>query len=584
MLPRFVTGWLVVVALLAPSVVRAQVHTPKKVEVTGLAVDSDNRPLADVTIQALTWSQLPEPLLTDRDGRFRSSLRLYDEDRIGDVYLLAQAPDGRAGFLNFDELPARDFPVVLRTGRPLAVHVQDRDGKPVAQARVQLRVSGYILVHEGVTDERGDWKVTAPSDLSHWSIVAHKSQVGFDYALASRSPASLEPEHPLPENLTLELDGARTARFRVVNHQQRPVAGVHIYPWLIRKPNQEASLSLNRKMVPETVTDQQGRVQIDYLPERFESSISFGIVSKDYYNPQQTLSITAKAPDEEVTLQVLPNETLTGRVTLPDGKPAAGAEVSVLGTGINTSGFAGTATADADGNYELSVSSEQQYIVQAFYGELISPFRTDVVVRAGKPVAGVDLVVAEPVRVRGKVTRGKSRQPAPHNTLVMMLQAGEVTAELPRPPGSPKRFPLQRQTAAVTNAAGEYEFRLTPGEYYFHCIGAQPTTVKLSSPATAPVATYDFHLTTADVGPLAGKVVDREGRPIANAIVSGQYATNEYHRRDPRAKTDAAGMFRIERSHYPMVFYARASDKDWAGVGRCGEDDQQITITVAPMG
>ena len=73
-------------------------------------------------------------------------------------------------------------------------------------------------------------------------------------------------------------------------------------------------------------------------------------------------------------------------------------------------------------------------------------------------------------------------------------------------------------------------------------------------------------------------------RTIANAIVSGQYATDEYHRRDPRVKTDAAGMFRIERSHYPMVFYARASDKDWAGVGRCGEEDQQITITIAPMG
>jgi thiol-disulfide isomerase/thioredoxin len=581
---RILAGWLMAVVVTSASIGMAQETKPKTVEVSGVAVDSDQRPLAGVTIKSLSWGRLPKPIRTSEDGRFKLTLDLYEGEVVGEVKVLAEAADGRIGYLVFDKLPAKDVSLVLKPGQPLSIHVQDRDGKPVAQAPVKLLIFSILVAKEGMTNAQGDITFQVPADLTAWSIFAHKSQVGFDYAQTNPGSTSLEKQRPLPEKVNLKLDGARTVRFRVLDHQQRPVAGVRITPWLIRKPNYETQANLSESTVPEAVTDAKGMAAIDYLPERFESSIAFSTNIKDYYYPQGTISISAEKPAEEITLHVLPFEKLSGRVTRPDGKPAAGAQVILRGTGTNENSFSGLAKTDAEGRYELPVHSEQQYLVQAFHDGLISPFRSDVVVRIGKPVSDVDLVLVPPIKLRGKVTVGDDKRPVPNIQMSVVFKGGEVTQDLPRPEGIRKLYSLRWQAFAKTNAAGEYEFSLGPGEYQLWGAPRVPHVVlKVSAEATSSVVSNDFHMPRAESGPLIGKVVDRGGKPVANAIVKGLYAARDARRHPPNLKSDEQGMFRVERSLDPLVLYVHSPETGFAGIARSEAEATEVTIAIGPV-
>jgi thiol-disulfide isomerase/thioredoxin len=82
---------------------------------------------------------------------------------------------------------------------------------------------------------------------------------------------------------------------------------------------------------------------------------------------------------------------------------------------------------------------------------------------------------------------------------------------------------------------------------------------------------------------LLGKVVDQNGKPVANAQVSGIYAARAVRRRAPNLKTDDNGTFRVERSLHPLVLYVRSAEKSLAGVARSDAEATEVTVTLAPV-
>jgi hypothetical protein len=157
-----------------------------------------------------------------------------------------------------------------------------------------------------------------------------------------------------------------------------------------------------------------GTATLDWLPEHFDKYLSFTNHVEGYYAPEHSLSIRADEEVDELTIHLLPLEKLSGRVMLPDGRPAPGANVALRGQGTTHNGFHGGTSADDEGRFELAVYSEQAYLVVASHDELISPVKSDILVRVGQPVSGVELVLLPSTRLHGRVTMGPDERPAPN--------------------------------------------------------------------------------------------------------------------------------------------------------------------------
>ena len=90
------------------------------------------------------------------------------------------------------------------------------------------------------------------------------------------------------------------------------------------------------------------------------------------------------------------------------------------------------ARSDAEGRFEMTVNSEQAYIVAVQDDERAAPYRDDVVVRAGQPVEGVDFVLGPATRLHGRVTVGEGSAPVPGASISVVIDAGQIPEELRR--------------------------------------------------------------------------------------------------------------------------------------------------------
>ena len=136
---------------------------------------------------------------------------------------------------------------------------------------------------------------------------------------------------------------------------------------------------------------------LDWLPEQLGRGMALVGHAEGIY-PLAPAWMPADRPIvDPQTITFLPLETLSGRITHADGRPAAGVTVSVSGQGPadgrGGNQWNGSAVTDAGGRYQLQALSEQVYVVAVNGKEWAAPYRAGLVVHAGKPVAGVDFVL-----------------------------------------------------------------------------------------------------------------------------------------------------------------------------------------------
>ncbi len=347
--------------------------------------------------------------------------------------------------------------------RDLVVRVTDGDGKPVSDAEVHLLV-GMSPVVAGQTNGDGRWAGRVPADdAKRWSVFARKSKVGFDYATAERSPGSQKELRPLPQQLTLKLDGARTVRIKTVDGQGKPIAGIKVGPWFIHKPGREANVNLSGTSAFWPTTDKDGVAVLDWLPKRFEQNLPIMTWTDDYYAIDRFIIVRADKPDAELTIPHLPMERLSGRVTHAKDRPAVGITVSAFGRGTGSNEFRNSVKTDADGRYTMKVYSEQVYILVVGDDKWAAPYRSGVLVRAGEPATNKDFIVRRATRLHGRVTVGKDECPASQKYLVLTFGAGEVPPGLRRKKDSYHFLVTSMET--YTDKDGRFEFHLGPGTY-----------------------------------------------------------------------------------------------------------------------
>jgi RNA polymerase sigma factor (sigma-70 family) len=562
---------------------------PRRARVHGTVIDEVGKPLPGIEVRVNRAEDRRSHGVTDASGRF--DFLIWGAELEGVSLLAASADHARQGIYRYRygllaEDAKQPVRVICKPAREVGVLVLDRDGKPVPDAAVAFLVDKNPVA-DGRTDTVGRWTARVPAGEKDWAVLARKAKVGFDYAAAG-AQGDRNALKPLPDQLTLTLDGARTVRVKAVDREGRPIGGVAVGVSSVQKAGHDWFsnwLSSNADLWPTTGRD--GIAVLDWLPERLAGGVGLSGQSDALY-PVQPAWIPGDRPADEVTITLLPFETLSGRIAHADGRPAAGVPVEVSGQGpANGRGgnaWKGSALTDADGRYQFKALSEQVYVVLVHGKEWAAPYRADVVVHAGKPVDGVDFVLARATRVHGRLTVGKENEPAPRSpVLVAIFQP--LKSDSLRINGKSYHPQAQWHAWAETDEHARYEVYLGPGEYSI-CGPQQRDHETLTIPAVNPPAeiTHDIHEAAPPrVGPFAGQVVDAAGRPVAGAVVNGRYPSTVARRWLPEQKTDDRGRFRAERTHTPLVLHARSADGRLAVVTRLDAEATECRLVMAPV-
>lgn len=572
---------IVLIFLMASPTARAD---QDETNLTGVVVDESGQGVAGATIKANIRGKSLE-CKVDASGSFRLGLPT-DLLASGRVWgsLLAEDADGRLGYLSVSQEREARKPVkvVLKPARDLVVAVMDREGNPVAGVEVDI-LNNMHRIKSDRTGRDGRWTTRVPTDMAGWAVFGRKAKGGMDYASAERARGSQEKPFPLPAEIKLTLDGARTLKVKVVDQNGKPIAGANVGPWLIQKPGHESDINLSGMLMRWPVTDQDGSVALDWLPETSKQTHSILAHAEGYHTLEHATWIPADKPVDVVTITMLPMERLSGRVTDAEGHPAAGVLIELEGQGGGMNNFRGTAQTGADGRYELKVYSDQAYVITATRGDLAAPYRSDIVVRAGQPKEGADLVLGKATRIRGRVTVGKDERPVPKAQVALVIRKGQIPKELVRP-GDRFSREISLRKGTFSDDAGRYEFLVGPGDYEIQ--GPPRVEVpKISIPTANPPAEVvaDLKMPRPEVGPFAVTVVDTEGKPVVGASVDGMYGSFEARRWFYTLKTDGKGSFRTERSLDPLVLHARTADGKLGGLFRSEAEATEAQIIVGPV-
>jgi hypothetical protein len=331
-------------------------------------------------------------------------------------------------------------------------------------------------------------------------------------------------------------------------------------------------------------TDAQGVAIVDFLPINFQRA-SFAVQSETVCPASIPLGISADDAKRELTIRLLRNAPVSGRVIGADGQPAAGILLQVDGRHASgsflTSGQ--NARTGADGTFRFTLRPEMSYMIAVVDERWAAPSKSGILTRDGQSVEGIELRLIPGTVIRGRAAVGPDSQPAADQDVALVEQGPVVNAA--RAPGQPIRDDARDGLSRLTKTDldGRYQFRVGPGEYMV----SLPPLIRASGTfvvGTESEIVRDFAIEKPPILQLAGVVLQEapDGRPVAGAIVEGRaYGTNS-RRSVFRAVSDAQGHFTTERYRDAMVLAARGPDDSMAGFAFITADDEDVRIPVAP--
>ena len=569
-----------------PAVAPAAPPPPGPVtQVGGTVVDAAGNPVAGAEVGTVTGDGPLYLTRTAADGTFS----LPTETRFGRPafpHVIARGPGGELG-VGAEFAGAADFPATVRLAPPhaLTVTVIAADGAPAAGAAVYA-LAAYQPVAVGVIGPDGTAVLALPAGAPLMQTVALKPGAGFGYVWRDRDGSG-----PTPDRVSVRLSPPAVHRVTVLaadpaGGAARPLPGARATVWFAQTPGQPeaANLSNHGGRWASAVAGPDGAAVLDWLPADATGPVRFNVSADGYEDAEAFVptgdpgeadrpgfNANATAAAQTVTLE--PTATFAGRVTLPDGSPAAGVMVRAEGQNwdLDTYDYERNLTfTGPDGRWELEVRGRASYLVVPLPGspsvyEESEPAgglaaaalgrEEPVVVAPGGRRGELDFTLTEGTRVTGAVTR--DGEPVPDYTVGLNTQGALAPADAGANVRG-DRLGLPRWTK--TDAEGRYAFRVGPGEHRLTPFGGEvgggtrvdagerPTTVTrdvVLKPEPEPVA-------------VAGTVTDEYGLPLAGVVVTVADDRRDAVRgvRAATVTTDADGAFRLART-------PRYDRRDW---------------------
>jgi beta-lactamase regulating signal transducer with metallopeptidase domain len=534
--------------------------------IEGIVVDEAGKPVVGAIVRVVGYTPAPKPTpaRTAADGTFH--LFLNQASARYTILIASVDEETRQGIYEFHDsaLPQTvQARIVVKPSRKMTVRVTDGAKKPVEGAAVGALEYSTLLAN-AETDAQGTVSLRLPRDARVYQVVALKPQVGLDYFENYRFLPMDHFDEP-PAQVDLVLNGARTISVRAVDSADKPLAGIMLNPFTLKKKGKLYPLNLGGAELKyvSARTDRDGLAAFEWIPADEQDMVTILCDDKEYCLPNP-LNQNPTPPYETLTAKLFRKTLISGKVTLPDGKPAAGVLLQV--EGLRSRNVVRT---KADGSYSLLVDPNQTYIIAVTDENWAAPSYTNVVVGDESPPVRFDIRLGKGAILRGKVTFGQDDKPAP-NKVVTVIQQG-VLARLVR--------------WAETGSDGRYAIRLGPGNYEIR--GAlrrdQPWGVTVKEGQTID---KDFHLARlSELEILKGVVLAEtvDGKPVAGAIMRGMAA--RFDGSGPvKGVADEQGRLVLRRPPVKMLLYARNPEGTLAAIVTVGEDDETVKVVLNSAG
>ncbi len=328
----------------------------------GIVTDPEGQPAAggEVRLIAITspGTMAPvyrsEPVTTDAEGRYSISTGPV-QDGVAAIGLRAWSADGRQmGHVDprilrklysrplstlysvtLSRLTKEPVDIQLAPVVETVVHVQDEEGRPIPEASVEARVSSSLPpLAATVTDAEGNTILRYPKGAGIYRIVALKSKQGLDwFENRASNGGPFEAAGPLPDRVEITLADARTRRIQLLDTAGRALQGLTVRPNYFKKADRKSPAVFEWSSIASVVTDEQGIATFDWLPADASTlgggpTLSFEPVSFIYcLGYGFRIPFNASENDRLCQIVLAPSAVVSGRVTRPDGSPAAGVRI-----------------------------------------------------------------------------------------------------------------------------------------------------------------------------------------------------------------------------------------------------------------
>ena len=569
-----------------------KVEEKDTVEILGDVLDEAGKPAPNIAVTLISDWRSRASTRSSVEGKF--SIRVLRAN-VPHLKLVARSDDGlRQGFVLYlgDTKLAPRERIVLGKPREISVTVVDAEKRPVVDALVAA-TSWFSKITDVKSDKDGKAVLLVPAEMPLEYVYALKPDVGLDYFMYRRrdqpanDPYRLAPDHGGP--LTLTLAGVRVVRARVVDEKKQPLAGVRVNPWYVELPNKGGDFNTIWTM---EVTGQDGWAEFHTIPANNTKPITFWANKEKYFAPERTHFDPAGAANE-IASQLFPQARVHGIVKLADGKPAAGAVVSIDGDGYGTNNsFHTEAQCNADGQFEQYVNSDECYLFSAALDRQISKAELQVVL-AGKETRRVELTLEPATRVFGTVFSPQDSKPLAGEYLTMYCRDGEdyyklsVDEQLPNPEGSRRGLSPRVSYNATTDAQGRFEFFAGRGNYWvmgrniqknasqFELTGQKELQLRLEADLPPDIELSGKVIMASDKTQIVAKV-DVTAVPIINDVRSPGSAKGF------GVVSDAAGNFKVRRSPAELLVTARSADGRLGVLATLSADAKELELPLVP--
>jgi uncharacterized GH25 family protein/protocatechuate 3,4-dioxygenase beta subunit len=408
--------------------------------------------------------------------------------------------------------PAADLRIVLRKGRAGFGRVVNASERPIAGARVSLRrdATGDMrslmrmrmfqgseeAAFEGVTGADGRFEVR---DLpaGSWSLEARAS--GFAPLTV---PGLTIPEGAGSTDLgTVVLTPGVAVEGYVVDPKGRPIEGAEVNASSAAAPLAMARFLRRGEAVPDAITGQDGYFRVE--DRRAGETVDLD-ASRSGYAPSAAPGVRAPT-GEPVRIVLQPASAVEGKVVDDDGRPVAGAKVVVLPIDRRGGFQIRDGTSDDSGAFRIEDVPPGEAEARATASGFQTAYLSNLEIRAGQDLKGVEIVLAPGAAVEGRVVSPSGRPVAGADVRVIEAEEGRRFFRMP----------------VVTRTDGDGRYRLegvAPGARTFQADHKSYRPAVRDLEVRPGENTLDLSLEGG--AEVRGRVVDEGGVPVPGARVS----------------------------------------------------------------
>ena len=481
--------------------------------ISGVVVDVNDKPLADVEVNVNGQGQQFRRGTTDAQGKF-----IIDKLCDGQVNVSANFRKGQTHMYGNVEAKAgdTDVKVVLappqhtgmmpnETKKQLKVLpkvtgvVRDPNGLPVAGATIRIWPMGHDVIK---SNKEGKFEIEWNPE--QWSSQKHQSVLVARHV--RRNLAAVVDINENTKTLDVEMTQGVVFTGKVVDPKGKPIAGAKVKVSLLVS---DGGISFDNEGV---TTDQQGLYEYKAVPEgqRYSVSAQAEGYGRSYVGADADIAVNNRLEIPPLMLKVA-DMSISGVVVDVNDKPVVNAEVNVNGQGQQNR----SSTTNGQGKFIIDKLCDGQVQVSANFRKGQTHMYGDVKAKAG--ATDVKVVVLAPPQRTGMMPN-EAKKPTG------MLKV-YITDEQTKPVAGVRVSVLEkdgkRGNGGVSDANGVASLRLVPGEYelqraykegYLFSGERQKVTIEEGKAAR-------LEIQLKALPRIAGVVRDPNGQPVAGATI-----------------------------------------------------------------